>query len=262
MASSVFTRNPNFRPDTPYGGVGNTPVQGNGNPFTPVPAPEAVAPMTFENTMNKIVICFVAVLIGAGVGFFVPVLTLPAVLIGLALGIVNSVKKEPNKALILAYSLVQGVVAGGLSGILEQVQPGIISQAVLATFVVIATTLALYKSGKVRSSPKMTQFFMISLTAYFIFSLINLALMLTGVTNTAWGLHTEMKIFGIPLGLILGVFAVFLGTYSLILDFDFIKGGIAKHLPERFGWTAAFGIVATVVWIYVEILRLISIVRN
>lgn len=260
MASSVFTRNPNFRPDTPYGGVGNTPAPGNGNPFTP--APQLAAPMTFENTMQKIVFCFIAVLAGAGIGWVVPVLALPAVIVGLVLGIVNAVKKEPNKFLILSYSLVQGLVVGGLSSLLEIQQPGILSQAVLATLVVIGTTLALYTSGKVRSSPKMTQFFLISMTAYFIFSLINLGMMMTGLTQSAWGLHTDINIFGIPLGLILGVFAIFLGTYSLILDFDFVKGGIANNIPERFGWTAAFGIVATVVWIYVEILRLISIVRN
>jgi uncharacterized YccA/Bax inhibitor family protein len=217
--------------------------------------------MTFENTMHKVVESFVTVLAFAALGAFFPILAFPGMIVGLVLGLVNAFRKEPNVALIRAYSVAQGLFVGGITAILERSMPGIALQAVLATLIVIGTVLALYRSGKVRSTPKMTRFFMIAATAYLIFALVNLALQLTGAIDGMFGMYSA-EIFGIPLGLIIGPFAILLGTYSLILDFEFVQRGIANRIPERYGWTAAFGIVVTVIWIYVEILRLIAIIRN
>lgn len=259
MASSVFTRNSNFGPNPPQQGQ----QQGypNGNPFSPVPTQTDAGLMTFENTMHKTIEMFVIVLATAAVGWFIPVLSLPAMLIGLVLGLVIAFKKEPNPALIRIYAVFEGLFVGGISSILENYYPGVVSQAVLATLVVVGTTLALYKNGKIRSTPKMTRFFTIAITAYAIFSLVNLGLQLTGAIDGMFGIYSQ-TVFGIPIGLALGAFAILMGTYSLILDFEFVDRGIANRIAERYGWTAAFGIVVTVIWIYVEILRLISILRN
>lgn len=286
MASSIFSRNENFHSNRPYG-VGNgsatmqntqpAPTNTPDNPYSvnpqqnyqdAPPPPVSLPPvgstgiMTFENTMNKVIVSFALVLVGALVGWALPGLTFPAMLIGLGLGLVNIFKKEPNKGLILAYAAVEGIFVGGLSRILEAGAPGIVSQAVIATACVIGVTLFLYKTGYIRTSPKMTKFFIIAGSAYLVFSLVNFFLMLSGATNSAWGLRTDITVFGIPLGLILGVFAVLMGAYSLIMDFDFVENGVANRIPEKYGWTAAFGIVVTVVWIYVEIIRLLSIIRN
>jgi len=86
--------------------------------------------------------------------------------------------------------------------------------------------------------------------------------MITGVTSTAFGLR-GVELFGfIPLGLIVGVFAVILGAYSLVMDFTFIQNGVNNRLPQRYGWTAGFGILVTVVWLYLEILRMLGLVRR
>ena len=76
-----------------------------------------------------------------------------------------------------------------------------------------------------------------------------------------WGIG-GMEIFGIPLGLIIGVFAVLLGAYSLVLDFEFIRNGVANRMPAKYEWTGGFGIMVTVIWLYTEILRLLAITRN
>jgi len=259
MASQVFSRNANFGPNPPR----NEYSAGypSGNPFTPAPAQPQGGLMTFENTMQKTVESFVIVFAFAAIGWFFPVLAMPAMFIGLALGLVNAFKKEPSPALIRLYALFEGLFVGGLSAILEQIYPGVVIQAVLATLVVIGTTLALYRSGKVRSTPKMTRFFMIAMTAYAIFALANLALQMTGLIDGMFGMYSQ-EVAGIPLGLIIGPFAILMGTYSLILDFEFVDRGVINRIPERYGWTAAFGIVVTVVWIYVEMIRLISIIRG
>lgn len=270
MPSPVFTRNEKFNRSV------NPPAQ-FGNPSDPSNAPKPPdlynvdrgisVPsnndvMTFENSMSKIIGLFVIVMVTAAVGWYIPVLALPAVLIGLVLGLVNSFRKEPSVPLIVAYAGFEGLFVGGISRILDDAYPGIAVQAVLATFCVIGVTLFLFKTGKIRASAKMTKIFIIATSAYLLFSLINLGMMLFGATDSAWGLRTDVEIFGIPLGIVIGLFAVLLGAYSLVLDFTFIEQGIHNRIPERYGWTAAFGVVVTVVWIYVELLRIMAILRG
>ena len=126
----------------------------------------------------------------------------------------------------------------------------------------VGTTLALFASGKIRASKKATKIFLIVIVAYMAFSLINLVLMVTGTVDDPWGLRGSVSIFGIPLGVILGLLAVLLGAYSLVLDFDFIQRGVRNRAPKKYGWTGAFAIMVTVVWLYLEILRLIAIARR
>jgi uncharacterized YccA/Bax inhibitor family protein len=72
----------------------------------------------------------------------------------------------------------------------------------------------------------------------------------------------SVEIFGIPMGVILGILVVFLAAYSLVMDFESIKAGVEKGAPRVYGWQGAFGIMVTVVWLYVEILRLLAILRG
>jgi uncharacterized YccA/Bax inhibitor family protein len=220
--------------------------------------------MTVENALQKTVITFSVLLVAAGIGWFIPVLLLPGLVAGLVLGLVNAFKKEPSPTLILSYAVAEGLAIGGLSGIMEQQYSGIVSQAVLATLCVVATVLFLYKSGKVRASAKMTKMFLIAMLGYALFSIVNVTLQLTGVVSDPWGLRNSLTVPGteIPLGVALGIFAVLLGAYSLILDFTYIDNGVENKLPEKYGWSAAFGITVTIVWLYVEILRLMSYARK
>jgi uncharacterized YccA/Bax inhibitor family protein len=217
--------------------------------------------MSYEDTIVKTIITLGFLLAGAVVGFIFYPLYIPFLFIGLALALVNIFKKEPSAPLVIVYAVAEGIFLGGLSRVVESVQPGIIGPALLGTGIVFGLTLALFANGKIRASKKATKVFVIAGSAYAIFSLVNLGLQLTGVNQDAWGLHST-PIFGIPLGLIIGPLAILMAAYSLVLDFTSVQAGVAAGAARKWGWKAAFGITLTVVWLYVEILRLISIFRS
>lgn len=219
--------------------------------------------MTYDDVIMKTVFTLGMVLVGAALGWMIPVLMWPGMIVGLVLGLVNSFKKEPSPALILAYALFEGMFLGGLTGILEQQFPGIAIQAILGTLSVFAVTLVLFRNGKVRATPKMTRFFIIALAGYALFSLLNFGLMMFGVLDNPWGMR-GMDIPGtnIPFGVVLGLLAIGLAAFSLIVDFTSIEQGVQRGLPTKYSWTAAFGLTVTLVWLYVEILRLLAILRG
>ena len=217
--------------------------------------------MSYEDTILKIAASFIILLGGAAVGWFLPALLLPAMLVGFVLALVNIFKKKPSPALVVAYAAVEGVFVGGISSFFAARWDGIVVQAVFGTLAVVAITLLLFASGKVRASKKATQVFLVAMLGYLAFSLVNFGLMAFGVTTSMFGLRDTM-IFGIPLGAILGVFIIIMAAYSLVLDFTSIKVGVERGAPRVYGWTAAFGIMVTVVWLYLEMLRLIAILRG
>lgn len=179
----------------------------------------------------------------------------------LAMVITFTSRKKVRPALIFAYAALEGLFVGGISAFFEVIYPGIVVQATLATLAVVGVTLALFASGKIRASKKMTKVFMIAMVGYLVFSLLNLVLMWTGVNQNAFGLRS-VEIMGIPLGLIIGVLVVFMAAYSLVMDFDQIQQGVRNGAPRQYGWVGGFGIMVTVVWLYVEILRIIAIARG
>jgi len=217
--------------------------------------------MSYEDVIIKTVSMFVVLLVGGAVGALFPALLLPGLFIGFGLALVNIFKKVPSVPLIMAYSVVEGVFLGALSVTLERMFPGIVLQAVLATLVVFAVTLALFANGKVRASARATKIFMIAGISYAAFSLINLGLQLTGVNQDPWGLYGT-HIGGVPLGLIIAPIAILMAAYSLVLDFTSVKQGVESGAPRILGWKAAFGLVLTIVWLYIEFLRLIAILRG
>lgn len=234
----------------------------------PAATAEQTDRMSYENTMQKIVGSFAVLLVGAAIGWFVPVLALPAAIAGFVVALVLIFKKKPSAPLTLAYAALEGLFVGGVSSIFEQVSPGIATQAVIGTLVVIGVVLALFRSGKIRASKRATKVFLVAMIGYAVFSLINMGLMIFGGVEGAFGLRSAPIpegipiIGGMPFGVILGIFVILLASYSLVLDFDSIKTGVERGAPAAFGWTAAFGIMVTVVWLYLEILRLLAILRG
>jgi len=217
--------------------------------------------MTYNDTIMKTLISFGILLVGALVGWILPVLAIPAAIAGFVLALVNIFKKNPSPGLILTYSAVQGVFVGGISALFNQMWDGIVTQAVFGTLGVVGVTLFLFMSGKLRATPRLTRIAIVGMIGYVAFSLVNFGLMMFGATDSMFGLRSY-EIFGIPLGLILGVVIVLLAVYSLVLDFESVKAGVERGAPAVFGWRAAFGIVVTVVWLYVEILRILAILRG
>lgn len=214
--------------------------------------------LTINDVIVKTGLNLGIVVLAAVVAWYVPALMFVGLIGGLVLGIVNAVKKKVSPALVMAYSFAEGLLVGGISRFFEAAYPGIVVQAVLATVIVFATVLALYSSGKVRATPKMTRFFMIATISYGIFALVNLVSALFFNFN----MRSDVTIMGIPLGLIIGLFAVLLATYSLLLDFTNVSEAVKAGQPERESWRLAFGLIVTLVWLYIEILRVIYYVRS
>ncbi len=223
----------------------------------PLP-PEAgsARPMTYENTISKTVLLFVILLAGGAVGWFFPLLMIPAAIIGLVLGLVNAFKKQPSVPLIVLYAAFQGVFLGGISMFFESQWSGIVMQAIIGTLCVFGVTLLLFRSGKVRTSPRMNKIFMIAIFGYLAFSVVNLVLMLTGLNTNPWGMRSGW------IGIAIGVLAVLLAAYSLVMDFEAIQNGVKNRVPEKWAWSAAFGLMVTLIWLYIEILRILAIFRN
>ncbi|WP_457949019.1 Bax inhibitor-1/YccA family membrane protein [Pseudarthrobacter sp. alpha12b] len=227
----------------------------------PSAGPADTGRMTFDDVIMKTAACLGAVLVGAAITLTVglplaSMLMIVGALGGFVLALVNTFKKQPSPALILAYAALEGLFLGGLTRILDTQYPGVGLQAVIGTLSVFAVTLLLFKSGKVRATPKAMRFFMIALGGYALFSIVNLVMMLTGVTQEPFGLRSGM------LGVVIGLLAIGLAAFSLIMDFTSIEEGVRSGAPQRFSWTAAFGLTVTLVWLYVEIIRLLAILRG
>jgi uncharacterized YccA/Bax inhibitor family protein len=233
----------------------------------PAAGPAETGRMTFDDVIVKTAICLATVVAGAAVTLVVALplaslLMIVGALGGFVLALVNTFKKQPSPALILAYAALEGLFLGGLTRILDGMYPGVGLQAVIGTLSVFAVTLVLFKSGKVRATPKAMRFFMIATIGYAVFALINMVMMWTGAVDSPFGLRTSVEIFGIPLGVFIGLLAIGLAAFSLIMDFTSIEAGVRSGAPERFSWTAAFGLTVTLVWLYVEIIRLLAILRG
>jgi uncharacterized YccA/Bax inhibitor family protein len=233
----------------------------------PAAGPVDTGRMTFDDVIVKTAVCLGAVIAGAAVTLTVAqglasMLMIVGALGGFVLALVNTFKKQPSPALILAYAALEGFFLGGLTRILDGMFPGVGLQAVIGTLSVFAVTLVLFKSGKVRATPKAMRFFMIAVIGYAVFALINMVMMWTGAVDSPFGLRTSVEIFGIPLGVFIGLLAIGLAAFSLIMDFTSIEAGVRNGAPQRFSWTAAFGLTVTLVWLYVEIIRLLAILRG
>lgn len=230
------------------------------------PAADAVdrGTMTYDDVVVKSLMCFGLLLVGAVAGWMSGMVAIGAamlvalaacvVTIGLAVFIQFSKKVRPGA--IVAYSLVEGFVLGALSCAFEMRYPGIVVSAVLATLVVIGVTLGAFTMGFVRNSSTLTRVAGIGSFAFFSYYLFSFALSLTGFVNMR--AVNNITLFGIPLGLIIGVLAVFIGVLCLVRDFDAVKVGVANNVPEKYSWLCTFAIMTDVIWIYLEILKILS----
>ncbi len=220
--------------------------------------------LTINDVIIKTAICFAVLLVGAGVGWQVtpsaPWAFWVAMIIGLGLGFANAFKREVSPALVLAYSLVQGFFLGGISWWYNEwvmtVNPeytGLIGQAVVGTFVAFAVMLALYQTRIVKVNGTFVKVMMIALVSYLIIAVMSFVAALFGVGG-GWGFYGMGG-----LGIALMAFAIVLAAFCLMLDFEAIKQGIAMGMPERESWRMAFGLLVTLIWLYLEILRLLAI---
>jgi uncharacterized YccA/Bax inhibitor family protein len=169
---------------------------------------------------------------------------------GLITGLIGAFSKTVRPALYMTYAVFQGLLMGILSRTFELFYPGIVQQAVVAAFVGM---LFLYKSGRLRVTPKFTKVLIGATLGYLVLAMGSLISVLLG-----GGSLYSLSVFGPMLAMV----GVALASFFLILDFDQVEQGVRMGLPQEESWRAGFGLVMTVIWLYLEILRLLAILRG
>ena len=175
---------------------------------------------------------------------------------GFVLAMVISFSKTIKPGLVVTYAALQGLALGTISKYYETFYPGIVSQAVIGTIAAFTGVLFMYRSGRLRATPQFTRAVIGAAIGYFILGLVSLVASFFGV-GQGYGFYGVSG-----LGLLLAVAGVALASFFLVLDFDQIEKGVAAGVPEKESWRASFGLMVTIVWLYLEVLRLISILRN
>lgn len=153
------------------------------------------------------------------------------------------------------YALAQGALLGVISRIYEQAFEGIVLNAILATLATFVGMLVLYSTGVIRATPKFRKVIMGATLGVVGFYLLSLVLMWVGVPMTfVWDSS--------PLGIGISLVVIAIAALNLVLDFDFIDRGVAAGLSSKHDWLAAFGLMVTIVWLYLEFLRLFARLQN
>ena len=211
-------------------------------------------PMTIEGTAAKVLGMFAALVAAAGVTWFFGLASLafPAMFVGLGLGLWATFGKIVRPAVMIAYAVAQGVFIGGLSMIFEAMYPGIAQTAVLGTLATAGAMFAAYRFGWVKVNARFTRMMMFALIGYMVFALVNLG----------FAMFAGMSVYSSPFGWLIALVGVGLAAFTLNLDFEAIREGVAQRMPQEMEWRAAFGLTASLIWLYVEILRLLAIFNS
>jgi len=220
--------------------------------------------MTLQGTVNKTGVLLLCVVITSAWTWGIahsqtPEAALPWMMGGLIGGLVFALvtifKKEWSPITSPIYALCEGLVLGGISALLERTYPGIAIQAMGLTFGVTAVMLMLYRTGVLRATPKFTVGVVAATGGIFVVYMVDLVLGM-------FGRHVPLLNSAGPLGIGVSAVIVIIAALNLILDFDFVETGVHARAPKYMEWYGAFGIMVTLVWMYMEILRLLSKVRQ
>ena len=275
MANPVFTRSSAFNQppayQQPYGyqpqGYGYQPQPGYAQPQPGYAQPQPQSPvgvMTMDDVLAKTAITLLVVFGAAAATFTLMPLSLvfPVMIVGglgaFVVSLIVSFRHKVPVAGVLLYSALEGLFIGGISKYFEVTWPGIVVSAVLATFVTAGATLAAYKFFNIRVTAKFRKMVTIATLAFAGVMLVNFVLYLVGF-------NTGLRSVGSNAGLLaigVSILAVCLAVFNLVMDFDYVERGIASQAPAQESWRAAFGLTVTLVWLYVEILRILSYFRD
>jgi len=224
------------------------------------------AAMTVNGTVNKTAVCLLLLLATASwtwglsvadplTGQSNPTAAAPWMMVGLVGGflvaMVTTFKKEWAPVTAPAYSALEGLALGGMSAIFENRYPGIASQAVFLTFGTLGALLLAYRSGLVRASDNLRLGIFAATGGIALIYLVNFAM-------SFFGSGIPMIHSSGPIGIAFSVVVVGVAALNLVLDFDFIEQGAEHGAPKYMEWYGAFGLMVTLVWLYIEILRLLS----
>jgi uncharacterized YccA/Bax inhibitor family protein len=221
--------------------------------------------MTMDGTVNKtgmLLVCSLATAFWTWHLFLAerdPAAVFPLMLLGvfggLVFGLVTSFKREWAPVTAPVYALLEGLVLGGLSSLFEVRYPGIAMEAVCLTFGTLFVMLFLYRSRIIKVTDKLRLGIVAATGAVCLFYFLQMILGFFGMRF--------MSVYGSgPIGIGFSLIVVGIAALNLVLDFDFIERGVAAGAPKYMEWYGAFGIMVTLIWLYIEMLRLLSKVRS
>ena len=218
--------------------------------------------MTLDDVVQRTAAMLATILVAGAVAWvalperlYTPVLIISA-MAGLGLGLFMSFTQRVNAPLALIYSACEGVLLGAISHAFEQRWPGIVIQAVTGTVMVAAGMLFVYKIGAIRVTPRFTRIIVGATIGVFGLMVVNLIAYL--FTPDGLGLRGAG-----PMAIVFSLVCIVIAAMNLVIDFDVIEQGIRRGAPQQFAWYASFGLTVTLIWLYIEILRLLgSLNRN
>lgn len=257
------------------GAAGYGAQQVHAEPYTTqYPEQTGVArPMTIDDVVTKTGITLAVLSAVAVVSYFLvgmnPALAGPLTMIGAIGGLVMVLiatfgRKQDNPGIVLTYAALEGLFLGAISWLFGNVvvaggnAGALITQALLATFGVFFGMLVVYKTGAIRVTPKFTRMIVAGLFGVLVLMLGNFVLALFGVGGgEGMGLRS-----GGTIAIIFSLVCIGLAAFSFLIDFDAADQMIRAGAPEKAAWGVALGLTVTLVWLYIEILRLLSYFQN
>ena len=242
-------------------------------PYTTAPQTGVSRPLTIDDVVTKTGITLGVLSVVAAISYFIvggsPGLAMPFTLVGslggLALVLIATFgRKQDNPAIVLSYAALEGLFLGAISWVFGNVvvaggnAGALITQAVLGTIGVFFGMLVVYKTGAIRVTPKFTRFLVASMVGVLVLMLGNFVLAMFGVGGgEGMGLRS-----GGSLAIIFSLVCIGIAAFSFLLDFDSADQMIRAGAPEKAAWGVALGLTVTLVWLYLEILRLLTYFQN
>ncbi len=215
--------------------------------------------MTVSGTMTKLMILTLIMMAGAGAVYyqfslqhldFVNSIMTFSLVVSVILAFILAFKNDWTPLLAPVYAFFQGALLSGISCFFESYAPGIVMQAISITFFVVFTMAILFKLGVIRATEKFRSTLVLATISICVFYLTSILLSFFGVQVPYF---TSISLFSIGVNAVIAVIA----ALNLILDFDYIEKGVAAPLPSVYEWYGAFGLLVTILWLYLEILRIL-----
>ena len=215
--------------------------------------------MTIEGTVNKTAI---SLLLLVGTGYFTFDVVNPVLLVGCGIGgfviaIITVFKKEWAPITVPIYASLEGAMLGGISYMYNSLYNGIVTNAILLTLGILVSLLIAYRSGYIKPTENFKLGIFAATGGIAIVYLINFIMGFFGSGFSIMNINNSS-----PLSIGFSVVVVIIASLNLVLDFDFIEEGAEKGAPKYMEWYGAFGLLVTLIWLYVEILRLVAKLRN
>ena len=210
--------------------------------------------MTLSGTVNKTGISLLLVIISAGYTWGNPgmhILMIPAGIVGFILALATVFKPTIGHITVPAYAIAQGILLGVISMYFNAMYPGIVVQAVFLTFGTLGALLLAYKSGLIAATENFKLGIAAATGGIAILYLINFIM---GFFGSGIGIISSNN----NMGILFSGFVVVIAALNLVLDFDFIEEGAEMGAPKYMEWYGAFGLLVTLIWLYLEILRLLA----